>query len=335
MIAAIGNSSYLNRRTAPLLQELNGTGSPLLVGTDHPGDTRDGEQAGAGTIVVTDRDAVLADREVDCVYISSATGRHFDDCRAALAAGKHVLVEKPVCLRAAEARELDRLARAADRTVFECLSYTYHPGWREFAARVRAGDRAEHLTVSAVFRIPGREAPDFRLDPRHGGAAADLGTYCVDALVRLGAVVEDLAIGAVVFAGPDAEGGTAITNRPLDGRILTATGPRTYTGSWAIGDTYLNSVVVADPGRRLELFRVFSPPPDAPVRVVERPRGEHGTTAVVSCGPANATRACLTDGMRHVRDAGTAGLVGSQVIPRRIAALEMLATAIPAHARTS
>ncbi|MEU7331347.1 Gfo/Idh/MocA family protein [Streptomyces parvus] len=328
MIAAIGNSAYLTRRTAPLLREFNahdGTDSPLLVGTDHPGGARPVE--GAGRILITDRDAVLADRNVDRVYISSATGRHFADCRAALAAGKHVLVEKPVCLRAAEAAELDRLARAAGRTVFECLSYPYHPAWREFVARVRAMDLAGPVTVSAVFRIPGREATDFRLHPRHGGAAADLGTYCVDALVRLGAAVEDLAVGAVLLADADADAGTAIASRPLDGR--------TFTGSWAIGDTYRNSVVVADPGRRLELFRVFSLPPDAPGLVVERPRDGREPTPVVSAGPANATRACLADGMRQVRDTGTAGLAGSQVIARRIAALETLTTTPPAHARTS
>ncbi|NEA18258.1 Gfo/Idh/MocA family protein [Streptomyces halstedii] len=322
MIAAIGSSAYLTRRTAPLLRELNGMESPLLVGTDHPGGARPTEQA--GRTVITDRDAVLADRNVDCVYISSATGRHFEDCREALAAGKHVLVEKPICLRAAETAELDRLARAADRTVFECLSYPYHPAWREFVARVRAIDRAEPVTVSAVFRIPGREAKDFRLHPWHGGAAADLGTYCVDALVRLGAVVEDLAIGAVLLADSDTDAGTAVTSRPRDSR--------TFTGSWAIGDTYCNGVVVADPGRRLELFRVFSLPPDAPGLVVERLRGEQEPTSVVSSGPSNATRACLEYGMRQVRDTETAGLVGSQVIARRIAALETLTTVLPAHA---
>ncbi|MFB7918459.1 Gfo/Idh/MocA family protein [Streptomyces sp. NPDC056061] len=318
----MGNSEYLARRTAPLLRQLNRTDAPLLVGTDHPRGTR----AAVPTegIEFTDRDAVLADRDVDIVYISSATGRHFADCRAALAAGKHVLVEKPVCLTAAEARELDASARARDRTVFECLSYPYHPAWNDFLARVRAADRAGPVSVSAVFRIPGREPTDFRRRPQHGGAAADLGTYCVDALVRLGAVAEDLKFGAVLLGGSETDGGAALTSRVIDGNTVT------YAGSWAIGDSYANGVVVADPRRRLELLRVFSPPVDTPVGVVERRPGEPGQAVATAHGPANATRACLTAGTRYARDARTAGLVDRSAILRRIAVLEEATAALSA-----
>ncbi|MCX4678959.1 Gfo/Idh/MocA family oxidoreductase [Streptomyces sp. NBC_01433] len=314
MIAAIGNSEYLSRRTAPLLRELNGTDGPLLVGTDHPRNTRSAVPPDG--IELTDRDAVLAHQNVDVVYVSSATGRHFDDCRAALAAGKHVLVEKPVSLTAAEARELDAMARACDRTVFECLSYPYHPGWTDFLARVRVEDWADSVSVSAVFRIPGREPTDFRRHPRHGGAAADLGTYCVDALMRLGAAAEELDIGAVLFGESDADGGAAITRRLIGGRTFT------YTGSWAIGDSYANSVVVADPHRRLELLRAFSPRVDTPGQVVGRRRDEPGPRVVATSEPTNATRACLTAAARHLRNSRTAGLVECPAILRRIAALE-------------
>ncbi|MFI0263036.1 Gfo/Idh/MocA family protein [Streptomyces sp. NPDC017056] len=321
MIAAMGNSEYLSRRTAPLLQEFNRTDA-LLVGTDHPRETRSAVRPEG--IEVTDRDAVLADRNVDIVYISSATGGHFDDCRAALAAGKHALVEKPVCLTAAEARELDSMARACDRTVFECLSYPYHPAWSDFVARVRVEDWTDPVSVSAVFRTPGRKPTDFRRHPRHGGAAADLGTYCVDALLRLGAVAEDLDIAPVLFGDSETDGGAALTSRLIDGRTFT------YTGSWAIGDSYANSVVVADPRRRLELIRAFSPPVGAPVRVLERTSGEAGPAVVATSRPTNATRACLTAGTRHLRDAKTAGLVGFPAVLRRIAVLEKAAATLPA-----
>lgn len=67
MIAAIGNSAYPGRRVAPLLRELNGSDDPLVLSTDHPRKAR--SAAGPERIQITDR----------------ATGRHFDDCRAALA----------------------------------------------------------------------------------------------------------------------------------------------------------------------------------------------------------------------------------------------------------
>ncbi|MDN3251037.1 MULTISPECIES: Gfo/Idh/MocA family oxidoreductase [unclassified Streptomyces] len=322
MIAAIGNSEYLSRRTAPLLRELNGTDAPLLVGTDHPSGAR--AAARAEGVEIIDRDAVLSAPDVDAVYVSSATGRHFDDCSAALAAGKHVLVEKPVCLTAAEARALDSMARARDLTVFECLSYPYHPAWTAFLAEVRAAAWSGPVSVSAVFRIPGREPTDFRRHPRHGRAAADLGTYCLDALVRLGAAAEDLRIGVVLLEDLEADGGVAVASRPVDGHTFT------YTGTWTIGDTYANAVVVADHRRRLELLRVFSPPVDAPRQVVERRPGAPEPAVVATSEPVNATRACLTAGARHLRDTGTAGLVGCPALVRRIAALEGATAALPA-----
>ncbi|MFI6081762.1 Gfo/Idh/MocA family protein [Streptomyces sp. NPDC051217] len=322
MIAAIGNSEYLGRRVAPLLREINRSDDPLILGTDHPREARSAE--GPERIRIADRATVLANRNIETVYVSSATGRHFDDCRAVLAAGKHVLVEKPVCLTAAETRGLDQLARAVDRTVFECLSYPHHPSWTEFVARVRDEEWTDQVAVSAVFRIPQRDPADFRRHPRHGGAAADLGTYCVDALVRLGAVAEDLDIGKVSSADPDldadsdSDGGAARTSRRIDGRIFT------YTGSWAIGEGYTNSVVVEDPHRRTELLRAFSPPLDAPGRVAERRPGQAEPRIVETCEPANATRACLSAGMTHLRDPTTAGLVDFPAILRRVAALETI-----------
>ena len=57
------------------------------------------------------REALLADPDVEAVLVLSPNHAHFDDARACLAAGKHVLVEKPVADTAAELRELENLAR--------------------------------------------------------------------------------------------------------------------------------------------------------------------------------------------------------------------------------
>lgn len=308
MIAAIGNSEYLSRRVAPVLRALDRSDRPLLVGTDHPRGPR--PDPTAETVVFAERRAVLANPAVETVYISSATGRHFADCHAALTAGKHVLVEKPICLRADQVRDLDRLARERRLTVFECLSYPHHPAWEDFAARAFVGPWADRVVVTATFRIPRRDQSDFRRRPGHGGAAADLGTYCVDALVRLGASVHDLDIRSVALAHSDLDGGVAIASRAVDGQMFA------YTGSWAIGDGYANGIVVADTHRRLELFRAFSPPVEA---------GAETTSA---------TAACVAAGIAHVREPGTTGVVGCSALLDRVAALEQIATSDSAHSST-
>src|SRR5205823_5101643 len=61
-------------------------------------------------------DAMLADPAVQVVHLASPNRLHFEQCRAALAAGKHVLCEKPLAMTAIETQELTRLAESAPRS---------------------------------------------------------------------------------------------------------------------------------------------------------------------------------------------------------------------------
>src|SRR6201991_3743810 len=68
-------------------------------------------------------DALLADPDVDAIYNPLPNGLHGRWTRAALAAGKHVLCEKPFTANAAEAREIADLAAKSDRVVMEAFHY--------------------------------------------------------------------------------------------------------------------------------------------------------------------------------------------------------------------
>src|SRR5690606_26065932 len=72
-------------------------------------------------------DAVLADPDVDVVYVASPHSGHRDRALAAIAAGKHVLVEKAFTRNAAEAREVTEAARAAGVLVMEAMWSRYLP----------------------------------------------------------------------------------------------------------------------------------------------------------------------------------------------------------------
>jgi predicted dehydrogenase len=81
--------------------------------------------------VTVDADEVLGDKSVDAVIISTPTATHYALARAALAAGKDVLVEKPLTTRAAEAAELGELAEKAGRVLMVGHVFLYNEGiWR-------------------------------------------------------------------------------------------------------------------------------------------------------------------------------------------------------------
>lgn len=136
-----------------------------------------------------DLDALLASDEVDAVYVASPNSVHAGQARAAIRAGKHVLVEKPATPTSAEFSELVAEAEAAGVVVLEAMRTAYDPG----ATRVREllGSLGTIRRVSLRYAqrssrydlvLAGERVNIF--DPAvAGGALNDLGIYCVSALV--------------------------------------------------------------------------------------------------------------------------------------------------------
>ena len=71
--------------------------------------------------VYTDMDAFLADEEINLVYVASPNSLHFEQAKAALLAGKHVLCEKPFCPRLEEAKELVHIAKEKHLFLMEAV----------------------------------------------------------------------------------------------------------------------------------------------------------------------------------------------------------------------
>jgi predicted dehydrogenase len=90
---------------------------------------------------------VLADDSVDAVVVATPVPTHYDLARQALQSGKHVLVEKPPAMRAAEMDELVRLAADADRVLMPGHLLLYHPGVIKLKELVDAGELGEVLCV--------------------------------------------------------------------------------------------------------------------------------------------------------------------------------------------
>ncbi|MDQ2624839.1 MAG: Gfo/Idh/MocA family oxidoreductase [Actinomycetota bacterium] len=124
-------------------------------------------------------DAVLADPDVDVVYVASPHSEHRDQALAAIAAGKHVLVEKAFTRNAAEAREVIEAARAAGVLVMEAMWSRYLPHTDVVRQLLDDGALGDVHRVEADFGSRAEVGPDHRLlDPAlAGGVLLDLGVY--------------------------------------------------------------------------------------------------------------------------------------------------------------
>ncbi len=152
---------------------------------------------------------VLADPEVDAVYIPLINTLHTTWSERALTAGKHVLCEKPLATTAAEGERLANAATAADRLLMEGLMYRFHPRLRGEMESARERS-IRHLSAWFGFRL---DAPgNYRLRPDLGGGALlDVGSYClsacrwllgepdeVAAVARMGATGVDMTVGVAL-----------------------------------------------------------------------------------------------------------------------------------------
>jgi D-xylose 1-dehydrogenase (NADP+, D-xylono-1,5-lactone-forming) len=126
---------------------------------------------------------LLADPEVDAVYIPLPNSMHVEWSITALRAGKHVLCEKPLARDPRPVEEAFDAAAAADRVLMEAFMWRFHPQTDELVRLVRSGAIGEVRYVHAAFAFGGIGGANVRLQAGlEGGALMDVGCYCVSAL---------------------------------------------------------------------------------------------------------------------------------------------------------
>jgi len=124
--------------------------------------------------------ALIADPEIDAIYNPLPNGLHGRWTRAALAAGKHVLCEKPFTANAAEAREVAELAVKSGRVVMEAFHYRYHPLALRIEQIIASGELGKLERVEAALCFPLPKFSDIRYNySLAGGATMDAGCYAV------------------------------------------------------------------------------------------------------------------------------------------------------------
>jgi predicted dehydrogenase len=125
-------------------------------------------------------EALIADPDLDAIYNPLPNGLHGKWTRAAIAAGKHVLCEKPFTANAAEARSMADLAAKSDLVVMEAFHYRYHPLALRTEQIIASGELGTLKRVEAALCFPLPKFSDIRYNySLAGGALMDAGCYAV------------------------------------------------------------------------------------------------------------------------------------------------------------
>jgi predicted dehydrogenase len=233
-------------------------------------------------------EALLADPQVQAVYIGTPHDSHADLCIRAARAGKHILCEKPLALSRAQAERAVAAAREHKVFLMEAFMYRCHGQTAKLAELVRTGAIGELRLVSAVFCFNRPVDPKHRLYDRAlgGGGILDIGCYPVS-IARL---VAGAAQGQA-FAEPVEFHGTGRVHPVAqvdEQAAATLKFPGGAIAQLACGTTTAKEIAVRVYGTEgiLHLPAPFHPgnPAEGPGRIILQRTG--AAAEEIGCGPA-------------------------------------------------
>ena len=135
---------------------------------------------------------VIDDPNVDVIYNALHNGGHGPWNIKALAAGKHVLSEKPSASNAAEAKEVAAAVSKSGKVFMEGFHYYYHPVFQRLLAIVKSGEIGEVIKVESSLLIPMPEKEDLRLKfDLAGGSMMDVGCYALHSQRMISQLIAD------------------------------------------------------------------------------------------------------------------------------------------------
>ena len=215
---------------------------------------------------------LLADPEIDAVYIPLPNHLHVPWSTRAAEAGEHVLCEKPVALTAADARQLVDVRNRTGVLIQEAFMVRTHPQWLRALDVVRSGRIGPVRSITGTFSYFNDDPANVRNVQAYGGGALfDIGCYLVNT-ARMIFEDEPRRVCALIDRDPRF-GVDRLSSMLLD-----------FPGGQAIGTcaTQLaagQSIVIAGTQGRIDIEIPFNAPPDRPTRVF-----------IDSSGPAGGSR---------------------------------------------
>ena len=250
---------------------------------------------------------LLADSDIDAVYISLPNSLHAEWIVKAAQAGKHVLCEKPLVISLDEFDAIEAAAREFKVVVFEAFANLHHPSIRHALEMVRSGALGDIQFINGwgYFKLPADDVDNIRLKPELGGGSLwDVGVYPVSLAITFAGV------GAPVEVwGSQITGDTGV-DIAFAGQMRFANGVTAQISSGICSPPHKRLVIVGSDGL-LEIAY-----PTIPVNVADQDiKIEHSTssgivttedrTIVIPAAnqyqmEVDALAACILDGAQPV-----------------------------------
>jgi predicted dehydrogenase len=205
-------------------------------------------------------EALLADPDVDAVYVPLPNHLHAEWTIAAARAGKHVLCEKPLAMTAADAERMVAACEAEGVRFMEAFMYRHHPSWQAVKALVASGRIGRLTSVQSWFSYYNDDPTNIRnIRDAGGGALFDIGCYSVN-------------LSRFLFDGEPGRVEASITRDPATNvDVVTSAlmefgdGIATFTCSTRAEDDQRVHVYGTD--GRISIGIPFNIPPDRPTEI--------------------------------------------------------------------
>jgi predicted dehydrogenase len=204
---------------------------------------------------------LLADPNIDAVYIPLPNHLHVPWSIKALQAGKHVLCEKPIGLSVAEAEQLLQVSQQYPKLkIMEAFMYRFHPQWQAVKKMVDDGSIGELKTIQSFFSY-------YNIDPGNirnkkdigGGGMMDIGCYCISLSRFIFDKEPKRVLGTVEFDP------VLLTDRVASGILDFSTGTATFTCSTQLMPYQRVNIMGTE--ARIEIEIPFNTLPDQPARI--------------------------------------------------------------------
>lgn len=254
-----------------------------------------------GVRLVDDFDAILSDPEIDAVVLATPHSQHAEQIKRAAAAGKHILVEKPITLDHASAQIAVEAARQAGVVLAVGFCRRFHPSFGELRRRLRdgllgniVGLVAQHTTSTSAFIPP----ENWRADPDEApaGAMTAVGLHALDLMIEFAGRVRDIQCVTARHGDGPSDDTTTILMRfggGVTGTIFCSVATATNFSFSAYGSLGLAEVF----GSALQRFRFVPTSQQAPEGPVVAPPDQ-----IVDYSGFNMLKAELIEFARCIRD---------------------------------
>lgn len=201
----------------------------------------------------TNYNYALKNSGANLVYISLPNSLHYTWAKKALLLGYHVIIDKPICHKISETRELINLAKRKKKLLSEAIFYNYHKQIKQVIKFAGGQNKIKHVQVNFIIPKPHKNSL-LASKKLKGGVIMDMGPYA--ASIHRIFFNKNILNRKIIVEKNSA-------NLPISFYLLIKYHHGIFTGFFKFGGEYKNEVIFFTKDKTINIDRVFSPPSDS------------------------------------------------------------------------